>query len=104
MKVCETVITSRQNGQVVLLGKLSERKHRTKEGLFRFDGKKLFLEATLCGLDIRQIFLRASESQRLISLVFERKEQLPKATVYLLADDVFDKLSEELKTALGEMR
>lgn len=95
MKVCETVITSRQNGQVVLLGKLSERKHRTKEGLFRFDGKKLFLEATLCGLDIRQIFLRASESQRLISLVFEREEQLPKTTVYLLADDVFDKLSEE---------
>lgn len=95
MKVCETVITSRQNAQVVLLGKLGERKHRAKEGLFRFDGKKLFLEAVLCGLDIRRIFLRASESAELISLVREREEALPETAVYLLADDVFDKLSEE---------
>lgn len=95
MKVCETVITSRQNGQVVLLGKLSERKHRTKEGLFRFDGKKLFLEAVLCGLDIRRIFLRASESEGLLPFVCERKEALAETVVYVLADDVFDKLSEE---------
>ena len=95
MKVCETVITSRQNGQVVLLGKLGERKHRAKEGLFRFDGKKLFLEAVLCGLDIRRIFLRASESAELISLVREREEALPETVIYVLADDMFDKLSEE---------
>lgn len=95
MNVCETVIVSRQNKQVVLLGKLGERKHRAKEGLFRFDGKKLFLEAAFCGLDVRQIFLRESESMGLLSLVREKEETLPKTTVYVLADDVFDKLSEE---------
>ena len=95
MKVCETVITSRQNGQVVLLGKLGERKHRSKEGLFRFDGKKLFLEAVLCGLDLRRIFLRETEARVLLPLVREQESRLASATVYLLSDDLFDKLSEE---------
>lgn len=95
MKVCETVITSRQNGQVVLLGKLGERKHRSKEGLFRFDGKKLFLEAVLCGLDVRQVFLRESEAKALLPLVCEQEKGLVAANVYLLADDLFDKLSDE---------
>lgn len=95
MNVCETVIVSRQNKQVVLLGKLGERKHRAKEGLFRFDGKKLFLEAALCCLEVRQIFLRESESIALLSLVRERAEVLSETAVYVLADDVFDKLSQE---------
>ena len=95
MNVCETVIVSRQNKQVVLLGKLGERKHRTRERLFRFDGKKLLVEAALCGLEVKQIFLRETESAELLSLVRERAEVLSGATVYVLADDVFDKLSEE---------
>lgn len=95
MKVCETVITSRQNGQVVLLGKLGERKHRSREGLFRFDGKKLFSEAVLCGLDVRQVFLRESEAKALLPLVCEQEKDLVTANVYLLSDDLFDKLSDE---------
>lgn len=95
MNVCETVIVSRQNRQVVLLGKLGDRKHRAREGLFRFDGKKLFLEAAACGLEMKQIFLRESESAGLLPLIRERAETLPRTTVYLLADDVFDRLSEE---------
>ncbi len=89
MKVNETVIVSRQNKQVVFLGKLGERKHRSKEKLFRFDGIKLFSEAMLCGLDIRYIFLRETESRTLLSACQGNAE------VFILSDDIFDKLSEE---------
>ncbi len=95
MKLQETVIVSRQNKQVVALGKLSERKHRSMEGQFRFDGIKLFFEAVLCGLDVKQIFLKESHMSRLLPLLREREVSLPHADVLVLSDDVFDKLSEE---------
>ncbi len=95
MKVNDMTIVSRQNKQVVFLGKLGERKHRVKAGFFRFDGVKLFSEAVLCGHDIAYIYLRETESRRLLSLIFERKERLENTEVFILADDVFDKLSEE---------
>ncbi len=92
MKLNETVIVSRQNKQIVFLGKLGERKYRSKEKVFRFDGIKLFSEAVFCGLDVKCIFLRATESKKLLALV---SEQGSNAEVFILSDDVFDKLSDE---------
>ena len=47
MQKPQELITSRQNPLVMLTAKLAERKYREAQGLFRFDGKKLFLEALL---------------------------------------------------------
>lgn len=95
MKICETVITSRQNKQIVLLSKLEERKHRAREGLFRLDGIKLFSEAVSAGLDIRQIFVKEAVSNDMLSLISAYEDFLFETEVMFVADELFDRVSEE---------
>ena len=61
-KVTET-ITSRQNPLVSLAAGLAERKIRRREGMFRFDGKKLFREALLSHLPLYAVLLREENAQ-----------------------------------------
>lgn len=49
-------IESRSNPKVIWARGLSERKNRQKEGLFRFEGIKLFSEALREKLDIVCVF------------------------------------------------
>lgn len=49
-------ITSRQNPLIVRLSKLSDRKARDSEGLFRLDGVKLFDEAKKSGISLKYVF------------------------------------------------
>lgn len=52
MERTHEIITSRQNQYVSLAAKLQDRKHRQSEGLFRFDGVKLYAEAIARGAEL----------------------------------------------------
>ena len=94
----EEIIRSRQNRTVVELGKLIDRKARRESGKFRFDGLKLFGEAVRCGLEIESVFLRESNAKELRAEAERRYGEDAFADIrriVLLADEVFDKISEE---------
>ena len=95
MYISEEIITSRQNKSVSLAAGLENRKQREREGLFRFDGYKLFVEAVQKGVKIDRVFLRQSESGKWLSLMSEHEAALNEASVLLLADSLFDRLSTE---------
>ncbi len=88
------IITSRQNALLSLTGSLTERKYRRREGLFRFDGRKLFYEALQANVPLRAVLLRASSADRILEPVRER--ELPEGCRCVLLDDaLFDRVSEE---------
>lgn len=87
-------IVSRQNNLLTLVSSLTERKYRTRERLFRFDGKKLFLEALAAGLPLTAVLLRESSAEALLREVGER-EPAAGCRVVLLPDALFDRISEE---------
>ena len=88
------MITSRQNPLVVLTAKLVDRKHREREGLFRFDGKKLFLEALEAGIPLYAVLLRESAGEAILRATapYSLAEDCRLVT---LPDDLFDRVSEE---------
>lgn len=49
-------ITSRNNGLIIDMSKLKEKKHRDSTGLFLLSGKKLLEEAVRAGLKLRYVF------------------------------------------------
>ena len=87
-------ITSRQNALLSLLTSLGERKYRRREGLFRFDGRKLFAEALEKQLPLYAVLLRESSADEVIALAGGRPPVAPCRTV-LLPDELFDRVSEE---------
>ena len=94
MQKPQEMITSRQNGLLVLTAKLTERKHREQEGLFRFDGKKLFLEALTAALPLTAVLLRQSAADGILATA--KDYTLPKdCRLAVLPDSLFDRLSEE---------
>lgn len=85
-------ISSRQNPFVLLLGSLNDRKGREREGLFRFDGFKLFAEAAACGVPLRYVVLREDAAEKF----GERVASLaPGTDVRVLSESAFSKISEE---------
>lgn len=99
MKQVTEMITSRQNPLLMRVTSLSERKYRAREGLFRFDGKKLFLEALTADLPLVAVLFRASAMSELLSAAGER--ELPEnCRAVCLPDALFDRISEE-KTPEG---
>ncbi len=98
MALKEEIICSRQNKNVVLLCKLTDRKEREKTGLFRFDGIKLLEEALRNGLDLYAVFFRASSYEALQSKLLSRQGLDPMRHIsssFLISDELFDKISEE---------
>lgn len=94
MRKPEERILSRQNGLVKLTASLAERKFREKEGFFRFDGKKLFLEALDAALPLFAVLIKETAADRLCEVTGDRL--LPAGCrAVLLPDDLFDKISEE---------
>lgn len=96
LKAKETV-TSRQNPTVKRICSLLEKKGRRAEGLFRFDGVKLFGEALRQGLRIRYAVLCQEARAEAREAVERALEQgiLPEECVLMVSGAVFDKLSEE---------
>lgn len=87
-------ITSRQNPLIVLAAKLTERKHREGEGLFRFDGKKLFLEALENNLPLTAVLFRESAVDLIVRAAGDRELPAGCRSV-ILPDSLFDRISEE---------
>ncbi len=95
MQISRDIITSRQNAAVSLAASLELRKAREREGLFRFDGKKLFLEALESQTTVRYVFLCHRECETFLPLMEEKRESLENARVMILSDELFGRLSEE---------
>lgn len=92
-KVTE-IITSRQNPLVALACGLAERKIRRREGMFRFDGKKLFREALLSHLPLVAVLLREGSAEEILDFVGDLT--LPDGVrAVVLPDTLFDRISEE---------
>ena len=93
------IITSRANPLLIKVGKLEDKKHRDADGIFRFDGIKLFCEAVKCGAEIEYVFVRESAKDRVLSSLEghpEIAENLGKSGQFvLLGDSAFDKISPE---------
>ena len=98
MDQAREIITSRQNKYVSLAAKLQDRKHRQSEGLFRFDGVKLYAEAISRGVELS--FLLTDDGR------FEAADAKARALcgtglddapcrVLRLSSDLFSKISEE---------
>lgn len=94
MKNGYETITSRQNPLLVLTAKLADKKHREKEGLFRFDGKKLFLEALSADLPLEAVLLKESTAPSFLAHVQAHGEKTS-VRVAVLPDALFDRMSEE---------
>lgn len=94
MKNGAETITSRQNPLLVLTAKLADKKHREREGLFRFDGKKLFLEALSAGLPLAAVLLKESTAPSFLprALAYAEKTCM---RVAVLPDALFERVSEE---------
>jgi TrmH family RNA methyltransferase len=95
MRISDEIITSRQNKSVSLAAGLDSRKKREAEGLFRFDGSKLFEEAMLSKIKLDRVLLRQSEAAKWLSLAERYDEQLADTAVLIVADGLFDRLSTE---------
>ena len=94
MQKPQELITSRQNPLVMLTAKLAERKHREAQGLFRFDGKKLFLEALRHDLPLVAVLLRESAVGAIMDAASALT--LPEGCrSVILPDSLFDRISEE---------
>ena len=92
-KVTE-MITSRQNPLVALACGLAERKIRRREGMFRFDGKKLFREALLADLPLCAVLFREQNTDEILDFVSDLS--LPDGVRgVILPDTLFDRISEE---------
>ena len=86
-------IISRQNALVKLTASLVDRKFREKEGLFRFDGKKLFLEALAADVPLFAVLLRENVADAMLSAA---GGALPEACrCVTLPEELFDRISEE---------
>ena len=87
-------ITSRQNALLTQVTGLSERKLRRREGLFRFDGKKLFCEALQAGLPLTAVLLRESNAGD-VQAAASAWELPAGCRAVILPDTLFDRISEE---------
>ncbi len=92
------IITSKANPLIVKTAKLEDKKHRESQGLFRFDGIKLFCEAALSGLSVEYALVRQSNRDRIVSELEGRLSELDarrELELTLLGDAAFDRLSLE---------
>ena len=84
-------ITSKNNPSVMAAAKLSDKKYREREGVFAFEGIKLFGEAVKNGASIRRVFVTEDAFEKyseVLSSVGEEK-------IFIVSDAVYEKLSFE---------
>ncbi len=88
------IIESRSNPLIIRLAKLSDKKYRDREGLFRIDGIKLFSEAVSSGIKTEYIFIANTKRDKLTD---ELSAELSRAdgTVIFVSDEVLSKLTDE---------
>ena len=87
-------LTSRQNALVTRISKLSDKKYRDAEGLFRIDGVKLFEEAAKSAVKFEYIFIATSKWDK-ITAQLENELEDANGTVIPVSDEVLSKLTDE---------
>lgn len=85
-------ISSKSNGLIVKLAKLKDKKYRRAEGLFRFDGIKLFCEAASNDAPVKYVLVSQSASEKYCAEI--ESYGLDCAHI-LLSDAAFSKLTDE---------
>lgn len=95
MNFADEIIRSKQNRTIIETGKLSDKKTRDENKLFKFDGLKLFLEAIEKGIEIIRVFVREDRVDFFKSVFDEHSDKLLNVTVQTVASDVFGKLTDE---------
>ena len=83
-----TLITSRNNTLICECSKLKDKKYREKTGLFVFEGRKLFLEAISCNIELTNVFVTENTASLLSGISVN-------APVYTVTQSVYDKLSDD---------
>lgn len=91
----DEIITSRQNAGIKRACALLDKKSREAEGLFRFDGSKLFCEAVAKGVFVERVYISQSAAELVYSKVGEYLDRLDGGRIALVADHVFEKMTEE---------
>lgn len=94
---CKT-ITSKSNPAVVNAVKLTDKKYREKEKMFRADGIKLLCEAVEFGAEIQSVFVREDAIKRVSEAVkrhFDDNDSPVRVVFTPLSENVFGKVSEE---------
>ena len=92
------IITSRQNPTIVKIRKLTDKKYREAERLFRFDGIKLCVEAILSGVELEFILINRERCDEVCGRIYDMCGKYPEDTgarVILLENSLFDTVSEE---------
>ena len=84
-------ITSRKNEKIIWASKLSEKKHRDKEGVFFCEGSKLLEEAILSGMNVKKVFFTQKALEHFQNLLSSCNCD----EYYLVSDEVYEKLSVE---------
>ena len=86
-------ITSRKNKTILAASMIAaDKKARDSSGLFAVEGIKLLEEAVLESLDIESIFF----TQKALKLYGEFIEKVKCEGLYLVSDEVYEKMSDEI--------
>ncbi len=85
-----TIITSRNNPQILSAAKLQDKKHRREMGCFFFEGKKLLIEARAAGVKLEKVFVTESAYETYADLLSS-----PDFDLFVVTDAVYDKISAE---------
>lgn len=84
------IITSRNNPKIQFAVSLKEKKNRKEHGMFYFEGKKLFTEATNKSVPLVSVFCTEINFSYVQSVLREKD-----VSVYVVNQSVYDKLTEE---------
>ena len=98
MQNSSEIITSRQNQYVSLAASLQDRKRRRSEGLFRFDGVKLYCEAILRGVQPEFLLVDATQVQAVDAKarsLYGLGLDAACCRILQLSHDLFGKISDE---------
>ncbi len=87
-------ITGRKNPLIVRFSKLSDKKYRDEEGLFRIDGIKLYSEAVKSGIELEYTFIAMSRREK-IEAELKIELQSVSGKIIPVSDEVFEKLTDE---------
>ena len=98
MKFIDEIISSRNNPTVKWAAALKDKKGRDKEGRFIAEGEKLTYEAIESRLPVTNIFVAESKSEKILPKLraLDAASKSTDATVQVLADGVFEKISTEI--------
>lgn len=86
-------ITSRKNPRIIGACALADKKFRDREGLYSFEGEKLFFEAISENERIKEVFFTEKAMEKCEDLLFTASER--GAKLYCVPTQVYDKLTYE---------